>query len=128
MKKALKGALISGLVFPGLGHIALKRYTSGIALIITVTAGVVFMVMLAVQKAFGLLDAMQSGGKAIDMKSITDAASRAASHSDDFLVSGAWILLLLCWIVGVVDAYRIGKQKDLEELNEGRSRDEGLMG
>ena len=38
MKNSMKGALLSGLVFPGLGQIALKRYRRGFALMLTVMA------------------------------------------------------------------------------------------
>ena len=38
MNNALKGALLSGLVYPGLGQVVLKHYKRGAALIITITA------------------------------------------------------------------------------------------
>ena len=37
MNNSLKGALLSGLVFPGLGQIILKHHTRGIAFIIIVS-------------------------------------------------------------------------------------------
>jgi len=30
------------------------------------------------------------------------------------------LLIFVCWIVGIIDAYRIGKQKDLESQAPGR--------
>ena len=37
MKNSLKGALLSGLVFPGLGQVVLKHYKRGFALMLTVS-------------------------------------------------------------------------------------------
>lgn len=40
MNNSLKGALLSGVVFPGLGQIILKHYKRGIALMFWVLAGI----------------------------------------------------------------------------------------
>ena len=38
MNNSLKGALLSGLVFPGLGQIMLKHYKRGFVLMLAITA------------------------------------------------------------------------------------------
>jgi hypothetical protein len=30
------------------------------------------------------------------------------------MITAVSVLILVCWIVGIIDAWRIGKQKDLE--------------
>jgi len=40
MNNSLKGALLSGFVFPGLGQVMLKHYKRGAVLILVVTASV----------------------------------------------------------------------------------------
>ena len=54
MRASQKGALLSGLVFPGAGQIALKHYKRGIALVFAVTIGMVAMVVKGVQVALAI--------------------------------------------------------------------------
>ena len=120
MNNSLKGALLSGLVFPGLGQIALKQYKRGIALIFIVLVSLSVIVAKAVQQAFSILEMVGTEGGAIDMKTISSAATQATYSSDGMIINFALFLVLLCWIIGVVDAYRIGKKKDLEQQSTER--------
>ena len=114
MNTSLKGALLSGVVFPGLGQVRLKHYKRGIVLMFTVFASMVVMVLKAVQQAFTILEKIMLEGGVIDIKTITDAATQAISTSDNVMYNLALLLIVVCWIFGIVDAYRIGKKKDLE--------------
>jgi acid phosphatase family membrane protein YuiD len=114
MKNSMKGALLSGLVFPGLGQIALKRYWRGFALILMVMAGLYIMIVTAVQQAYIILDSIEAEGGMPDSDTISQAAVQAAAASDSPMITAVSVLLLVCWIVGIIDAWRIGKQKDLE--------------
>jgi hypothetical protein len=122
MKNSLKGALLSGLVFPGLGQIALKRYPRGFALMLTVMAGLYVMIATAVQQAYAILDSIETEGGSPDRDTITQAATQAAAASDSPVITAVTLLIVVCWIVGIIDAYRIGKQKDLVEQANGRLR------
>ena len=115
MNNSLKGAFWSGLIFPGLGQIVLKHYKRGAVIMLTVLAGLSVIVVQAVQKAFIILEKIKSEGGTIDMNTILDAASQASTNSDSLIFGFAVSLITFCWIIGLVDAYRIGKKKDLEE-------------
>ena len=114
MKNSMKGALLSGLVFPGLGQIALKRYWRGFALMLTVMAGLYVMIVTALQQAYTILGTIEKEGGVPDSDTINQAAAQAATASDSPVISAVSLLILVCWILGIIDAYRIGKQKDLE--------------
>jgi hypothetical protein len=114
MKNSMKGALLSGLVFPGLGQIALKHYWRGFALVLAVMAGLYIMIVTAVQQAYVILDTLEAEGGMPDSDTISQAAARAATASDSPMITAVSVLILVCWIVGIIDAWRIGKQKDLE--------------
>lgn len=114
MNNSLKGALLSGVIFPGLGQVRLKHYKRGIVLMFTVFASMVVMVLKAVQQAFTILEKIMLEGGVIDIKTITDATTQAISTSDNVMYNLALLLIVVCWIFGIVDAYRIGKKKDLE--------------
>jgi hypothetical protein len=120
MKNSMKGALLSGLVFPGLGQIVLKRYARGFALLLAVTAGLYIMIATAVQQAYAILDSIEAEGGMPDSDTISQAAAQAAAASDSPMITAVSVLMLVCWIVGIIDAWRIGKQKDLEGETAGR--------
>ena len=114
MTKALKGALLSALVFPGLGQVFLKQYKRGLFLMLMVFSGLLAIVVIAVQQAFAILEKIESKGGMIDMNAILNAAAQASSPSSGLMISTFSLLILIGWIVGTVDAYRIGKKQDLE--------------
>jgi len=115
MNNSLKGALLSGLIFPGLGQIVLKHYKRGAVIMLTVLVGLSVIVVKAAQHALAILERIESEGGAISMSAISDAATQASTTSGSLTLSLALLLVVLCWIIGVIDAYRIGKKKDIEE-------------
>ncbi|MBL7207645.1 MAG: hypothetical protein ISS67_03880, partial [Desulfobacterales bacterium] len=112
MNNSLKGALLSGLAFPGLGRVILKHYKRGIALMLTVSAGLLVIIVKAVQQAVTIPEKIKSGGGAIDMNAVSKAATQASTTSDSLIFNLVLLLIIFCWIFSIVDAYRIGKKKD----------------
>ncbi len=115
MKNSLKGAFWSGLIFPGLGQIILKRYKRGAVIMFTVLVSMSVFIVKAVQHALDILEKIESQGGAISMSTISNAATQASATSGNLTFNIVLLLVILCWIIGVVDAYRIGKIKDIEE-------------
>jgi hypothetical protein len=120
MKNSMKGALLSGLVFPGLGQIALKHYWRGFTLVLAVMACLYIMIVTAAQQAYAILDTIEAEGGMPDSDTISQAAAQAAAASDSPVITVVSLLIVVCWIVAIIDAYRIGKQKDLEGQAPGR--------
>ena len=121
MKNSLKGALLSGLLFPGSGQLKLKRYGRGIALILIVIFSLCIFLVKALQKAFAAIDKLQAEGSLIDMDAISKAAAQASTASDDLTMNFSLLLIVICWIVGIVDAYLTGKRMD-SEIQERESK------
>ena len=59
----------------------LKHYKRGIALMLTVSAGLLVIIVKAVQQAVTILEKIGSEGGAIDMNTISKAATRASIAS-----------------------------------------------
>jgi TM2 domain-containing membrane protein YozV len=114
MNNALKGALLSGLGFPGLGQMVLKHYKRGFALMFVVFGSLLVIAMEAIQKAFTIVEKITSGG-AVDMSRITEAATQGATTSESLIGKLAFFVIIVFWNIGVIDAYRIGKKKDIEQ-------------
>lgn len=115
MSNSLKAALLSGLVFPGLGQVVLKRYRRGVVLMFIVLACLLIVVAKAVQQAFSILKRIELAGGTINMDAISNAVTQSSTNSDSLVFNSILLLIIVCWILGVVDAYRIGKKRDLEE-------------
>jgi len=118
MNKALKAALLSGLVFPGVGHFLLKRYKRGAVFIVAVSAGLLAIIIKALQKAFIILEKIELDGGAINMNAMSKAATQATTSSDSLTYNFLLLFIILCWIIGIVDAYRIGRKIDIESRLE----------
>jgi TM2 domain-containing membrane protein YozV len=115
MKKSLKGVLLSGLVFPGYGQFVMKHYIRGIALMLMCLTGLVVIGVKVRQQISIVFEKIEYGDGAIDMSEILNAVNLAGTASGDVIYRFASLLLLFCWIIGIIDAYRIGRKKDLEE-------------
>jgi hypothetical protein len=114
MNNSLKGALLSGLIFPGLGQVMLKHYKRGAVLVFVVTASVLAFIIKAVQQAFTILEKIESESGAIDISTISNAATQVSTTSESLIFKLLLWLIIFCWVIGVVDAYRIGRIKDSE--------------
>ncbi|HUL37860.1 MAG TPA: hypothetical protein VLW47_09240 [Thermodesulfobacteriota bacterium] len=115
MKNSLKAVLLSGLVIPGLGQVALRYYRRGIAFILAVSIILLVIVSKVVQQAFTILEKIEAEGGVISMDTITNAVTQASTPSQNLTFKLLFCLLVVCWIIGVVDAYRVGRKKDIEE-------------
>jgi TM2 domain-containing membrane protein YozV len=114
MKKSLKGALLSGLICPGAGQLWLKKYLRGLILILAVSASMAVVVMKATRQALTILEKIESEGGAMDLVAIMNSAGKASASSDTVSMS-AFVVLTLCWIIGIVDAYLVGRKQDLAD-------------
>lgn len=114
MKNSTKAALLSGLAFPGLGQVFLKHYKRAAIIIVAVLAGLTIIILEAIQLSLAIMEKIMSEGGEINMETITAAAAQAVTS---FLtINLGFILIILFWIIGTVDAYMIGKKKDKEEV------------
>lgn len=112
MSKSVKSALLSGLVFPGAGHLYLKKYRMASLLIISTIACLFFLIIKAVGKAMAILEELEASGVAINSYNILQASAGATSNADTTATSIATLVIVACWFIGVVDAYRSGRHID----------------
>ena len=112
MKKSMKAALLSGLVFPGVGHLILKKYAAAAVLAGTTCAALYFLIAEAVEKAVQISEQIQSGKIPSDMASISVEISRMTAAGDTRLLNIATGALIIAWLIGIVDSYRVGRTAD----------------
>jgi len=108
MKVSSKAALLSGLILPGIGHIALKQYLRGSALLLLSLAALSVIVASIYQRALIIVDRINSGDIPVDTVAIADMVSNSTSGADSSIENFALVVLGACWLIGIIDSYRLG--------------------
>jgi len=108
MKRSSKAALLSGLIFPGIGHIVLKQYLRGSVLMLFTLVALSVIVTRIYQRALTIVDRVNSGDIPIDTGAIAEMVSNSTSGADSFIENIALIVMGACWLIGIIDSYRLG--------------------
>jgi hypothetical protein len=111
MSKAVKAALMSALLFPGLGQMYLKRYVRGLIPMVLILIGLGVRITEATLRALQELDRIQIQGGFIDPNAVA-ARAAASSAAGDWYSPFIMPAVALCWLLSVIDAYRLGKEKE----------------
>jgi hypothetical protein len=109
VKKSTKAALLSALVFPGVGHLYLRKYKAGLLLAGVAFAAIYYLIAKAVGSAFEISEKIQSGAVPLDAEAITKLVSQQSGGADAQMMNIATIALGICWVIGIVDSYRAGR-------------------
>ena len=112
MSNALKAVLFSAFVFPGSGHLYLRKPVQGGLLVIVSIACVTILLSIAMEKAQQISDKILSGEIPLDVTRITEEITSHAATGGTQWAEIATYLLLVCWLVGIVDSFRVGRLKD----------------
>ncbi|MGB5492627.1 MAG: hypothetical protein WBM76_17505 [Woeseiaceae bacterium] len=108
MKRSSKAALLSGLIFPGIGHIILKQYLRGSVLMLFALIALSVIVTGAYQRALTIVDRINNGDTPVDTGAIAEMVSNSSSAADGFIENIAMVVLVACWLIGIIDSYRLG--------------------
>ena len=118
MKIATKAALLSGLAFPGAGQMYLKRFRRGLIIIVFVLSGMGAIVWMATIRALEILERIQNQLDQIDMATITDLALASSADHTSVYYTPILLFIACCWLFSIIDAYRVGKEKDLSKIDQ----------
>ena len=110
MNKSMKGALLSALVFPGVGQISIGHKKRGWFIIFVNCIFLYMIISEIIEQASSLVEKMQKNGVALDYESISNKTSELVSFSDNSSLNILLMLLIFSWIASVVDAYILAKQ------------------
>ena len=112
MKRSSKAALLSGLIFPGIGHMVLKQYLRGSVLMLSALVALSVIVTRVFQRALTIVDRINSGDIPIETGAIAEMVSNSTSGADSLVESTAVIVLGACWLIGIIDSYRLGAAQE----------------
>jgi hypothetical protein len=117
VKISTKAALLSGLVFPGLGHFVLKQRVRASILMLVSVAALWVMVKIAFDRALTIVNQINTGDIPLDTGAIMEAAADSSASPASFAQNVSFIVLIACWLVGIIDSYRLGVAQE-KQANE----------
>ncbi len=111
MKRSTKAALLSGLVFPGLGHLFLKRYLLGIVLICLAAWPVYSMIKTTAGIALEVAEEIETGLIPADPASLQRRVAERTQEVEGPMRFAGWALFAI-WVIGIADSLRIGSAQE----------------
>ena len=103
-----KAVLLSVLVFPGAGHILLKKYTTGISLIIASAISLTVLIYNIMQRTVEILNNIPASEiLKLDIMSL----SKMLAQTDTWQMQISTTILLILWIISIVDSYCISRKQ-----------------
>jgi len=120
MSKSGKAVLLSALVFPGAGHFFLKKKITGSILAIAAFFGFYSIVAGILGRAQQIADKIVSGEIQPDMTIITDLVTNQSTSTEAQSLNIATTILIISWVIGIVDSYRVGHLIDKQSGQKGR--------
>jgi hypothetical protein len=116
MKKTTKVTLLSLLVFPGVGHLFLKKYLIAIAFIASSAYLLLGFIKEIYDKTQHVIDSIIRGEIPINVSAIRQALiDQGALENPNFATIG--YLFLIIWGIAAFDAYRIAN-KSVKDITD----------
>ncbi len=114
MKESLKAALWSLFIFPGSGHFYLKKWIVGSILSVIAVGALAVIMTKVIERANLIAEQIILGEIPFDLTVITEMVSQQSKLNDSPLLTSAWYVLIVVWVLAAIDAYRLGHQLDKE--------------
>lgn len=117
MRKVTKAMLFSALLCPGAGHFVLKKPMTASALVMITLLASWRLVSTTFDRAQAIADQILAGEIAPNIDAITTAL---AQQAEDPMMGYMGMVLFICWFVGLIDVYRIGRQQQHKDVIESK--------
>ncbi len=90
----------------------LKKHLHGSVLMLAALAALSVIVTRVFQRALTIVDRINSGDITVETGAIAEMVSNSTSGADSLVESTAVIVLGACWLIGVIDSYRLGAAQE----------------
>lgn len=107
MNVSLKSVLFSAFLYPGSGHIVLKKYPAGLTFIGFFTVLLIIVTQELIEIANVIVAKIVNGEISMDISAISQAIN---AHQSQELNVKVYLMIFL-WAVALIDCYRISRQK-----------------
>ena len=107
MHRSVKAVVLSALVFPGAGQWFLKRGARACLFVLPTIAAIAVFVNDALEQATLIANQILAGTAPVDPLAL--AARLEEGGGDSALGTAAAIVLVVCWIGSIIDAYLLAR-------------------
>lgn len=107
MNKPLKAILLSLLIFPGAGHLFLKKYSYAFIYIFCTLISLSLLLRDTMSNVQTVLDKVSRGEVVADLSDIIELMSSQSGNAIS-TVNPVLVFLLITWLLSGIDAYRLG--------------------
>tara|TARA_R110001592_G_C13192743_1_gene753280 strand:- start:29401 stop:29751 length:351 start_codon:yes stop_codon:yes gene_type:complete len=111
LKKSTKAVLLSALVFPGLGHLYLKRWVAGVVLSGGAAFAIYYISSIAMTIVLDVSHKIETGTIPADIATISEVVSQQFSSTEQ-ATNLASITLLVCWVLGIMGSWWQGRAQE----------------
>ncbi len=115
LSRSLKAALLSALIFPGSGHLLLKKYVHAALLAGVTVVCLYFLISNILEIAQVISDKILSGEIPADVISISESITIQLSSRNTQLLNISTYALFVIWIIGIIHSYKAGKSGNYSE-------------
>ena len=122
MQKSIKAALYSALIFPGCGHFLLRCYRTGLALLAITLVALGVILNYAMTQAHIIADQILANELPLDPVLIAERVSAATHGGDSPANHLAMSVLIVCWIIGIIDSYRVGRRDSVTSSTSDKNK------
>lgn len=111
MNRAIKAVLLSALIFPGSGHLFLKKYVNAIVFISIFSIPLFLVIADVVNKTNHVIEEIEKGYIPLDAVAISEALSNIMTRTDTQSLNMQVYFMIAVWIIAIIDAYRLAKKE-----------------
>jgi len=86
----------------------LKQYLRGSVLMLSALIASSVIITVVIQRALTIVDRINSGDVSVESEAIAEIISNSINGVDSPMANISVIVLGACWLVGIIDSYRIG--------------------
>ncbi|CAM3887039.1 hypothetical protein [Rheinheimera salexigens] len=109
MKKSVQAALLSALVYPGVGHFYVKKHVMGAVFVCAFSIPLYFFIKEIFAKAEQIVQQLKSVEIPLDIAAITQSLSSSTTGVAAQELNVQIYLLVIIWLIAIVDSYRLGR-------------------
>ncbi|MBI3229322.1 MAG: hypothetical protein HYZ45_03810 [Burkholderiales bacterium] len=114
MQNAIVATLLSALLFPGSGHLMLKRKTMGWSLVVAAMIPTLYLLAALVQTLMRLYELLEKNLLPPEFTVMLGYVIDAPFGNNPLLVKLAFAAAIIIWLFAVIDSYRIGRAVDAQ--------------
>jgi len=111
MNKSIKSALLSALIFPGVGQISAGYKKRGWLFIMISCVFLYLIIHKIIQQANSIINEMQKDGVVMTVEEVSKQTTNYIGFSDNTYLNALLILFFITWFTSIIDAYRLRLKK-----------------